>query len=296
LIVRPRPRLWVLMTATRGSIVPAVTPRILAMAVFAGGVAGLAQLWPGLFARMSPTPFALFGIALSIFLSFRNNACFERWWEARRIWGQIIYETRALARQTGDLEAPFRERLLRDACGFAHALAASLRDGDSATAAGPWTAAKLNGPNTCDAILADAGKACLELAAAGRIDGWRYQVLEERLSALSAAQAGCERIKTTPIPFAYSLLLNRTAYLFCLLLPFSIAGTFGYWTALIVAVISYTFFGLDEVGNELEDPFGLDPNDLPLDALVRTIEREVLASLGADELPPALEPENFVLS
>jgi putative membrane protein len=296
LIVRPRPGLWTLLSATRGSIIAAVAPKILAMAVFATGVAWLAQRWPDLFARMSPTPFGLFGIALSIFLSFRNNACFERWWEARRIWGQIIYETRSLARQTADLETPVRERLLRDACGFAHALAASLRDRDAAKAAASWTGARLDGANVCDAVLADAGHACQALAATGRIDGWRYQMLEERLSALSAAQAACERIKSTPIPFAYSLLLNRTAYMFCLMLPFGIAAPFGYWTGAIVAVISYTFFGLDEVGNELEDPFGLEPNDLPLDALVRTIEREVMDSLGAESLPPALEAKGYVLT
>ncbi|MGC1301569.1 MAG: bestrophin family ion channel, partial [Caulobacteraceae bacterium] len=169
-------------------------------------------------------------------------------------------------------------------------------EADPAPAAAAWTAAQVGeGRNACDAILADAGQACLDLLAAGQIDGWRYKLLEERLNALSHAQGSCERIKGTPVPFAYSLLLHRTAYLFCLMLPFGLVGTFGLFAPLIVAVVGYTFFGLDALGDELEDPFGLDPNDLPLDALVRTVERDVLCALG-EVPPPPLEPRDCILT
>jgi len=266
------------------------------MAVFATAVAWAAHIAPGPFSDLSATPFTLFGIALSIFLSFRNSACYDRWWEARRVWGQIIFEIRSLARQTVDLEPSLRAPLLRNACGFAHALCATLRGEDPAAAGAPWTDAPLTGPNVCDTLLSNAGKTCLDLYGSGRIDGWRYQLLEARLNALSSALAACEKIKTTPIPFAYSLLLHRTAYLFCLMLPFGLVSSFGFATPVITAVISYTFFGLDRLGDELEDPFGLEANDLPLDALVRTVERDVLAALGSADLPPALEPDRYVLT
>jgi predicted membrane chloride channel (bestrophin family) len=83
----------------------------------------------------------------------------------------------------------------------------------------------------------------------------------------------CERIKNTPLPFPYTLLLHRTIYLFCILLPFAMAEPLGWLTPLFTAIVSYTFFGLDAIADELEDPFGRDENDLATDSLVRTIER-----------------------
>jgi putative membrane protein len=107
---------------------------------------------------------------------------------------------------------------------------------------------------------------------------------------------GCERIKNTPLPFPYTLLLHRTIYLFCILLPFAMAEPLGWLTPIFTAIVSYTFFGLDAIADELEDPFGRDENDLPTDAIVRNIERDVLEALGVTELPPQLEPVDFVLN
>ncbi|MGC1300740.1 MAG: bestrophin family ion channel, partial [Caulobacteraceae bacterium] len=104
MIVRPRPDLAALLFTTRGSVIAKTAPRVLVMAVFAVGVALAARTWPREFERLSPSPFTLFGIALSVFLSFRNSACYERWWEARKIWGQIIIEVRCLARETQGVE------------------------------------------------------------------------------------------------------------------------------------------------------------------------------------------------
>ena len=98
--------------------------------------------------------------------------------------------------------------------------------------------------------------------AADAINPVHYSVLEGQLTLLSQVQGGCERIANTPVPFAYSLLLHRTAYTFCLTLPFALAGNLGWWTLLPVLLVSYTFFGLDALSDQLEDPFGVEPNDL----------------------------------
>jgi putative membrane protein len=123
----------------------------------------------------------------------------------------------------------------------------------------------------------------------------RWHAYEEQVCALSGVQAACERIATTPVPFAYSLLLHRTAHVFCLCLPFALAGALGWWTILPAVLVGYTFFGLDALGDQLEDPFGMDPNDLPLDALVRVIERDMLSALGRTDLPPPLCPVDGIL-
>ena len=161
-----------------------------------------------------------------------------------------------------------------------------------------WLAASAiapSAPNVPDAILTLVGQECSKLVQRDIVTEWRYTLLEARLVSLSGVQAACERINTTPLPFAYTLLLHRTAYLFCLLLPFGLAGLLGWATPLLSAVVSYTFFGLDALGDELEDPFGFDVNDLPLTALVRTVERDLLAALGETDLPPALQPVDFLL-
>ena len=119
--------------------------------------------------------------------------------------------------------------------------------------------------------------------------------MEENLTALAAVQAGCERIRATPLPFAYTLMLHRTAYLYCLLLPFGLVDSIGFATPLVVGLISYTFFGLDALGDEIEEPFGRLANDLPLDSLCRRLEIDLRAALGETELPPLLQPVDFCL-
>jgi putative membrane protein len=107
--------------------------------------------------------------------------------------------------------------------------------------------------------------------------------------------AGCERIRLTPLPFAYTLLLHRTAYLYCFLLPFGLIDTVGLATPLVVAIVSYTFFGLDVLGSEIEEPFGILVNDLPLTALCRMLEINLREALGERDLPPIIEPVDYCL-
>jgi putative membrane protein len=119
--------------------------------------------------------------------------------------------------------------------------------------------------------------------------------VDATLSGLAAVASGCERIKTTPIPFVYTLLLHRTAYLYCFLLPFGLIDTIGVMTPLVVAIVAYTFFGLDAVGDEIEEPFGLGDHHLALDALCRTVEISLLEALGESDLPPPIEVVGGIL-
>ena len=120
----------------------------------------------------------------------------------------------------------------------------------------------------------------------GEISDICYVQLNQHVHELSLVHAGCDRIATTPIPFAYSVLLNRTVYFFCLLLPFSLGSLLGFITPLVVGLLAYTFLGLDALSTELEEPFGTQSNDLPLDALVRGIEIDLLSGLGKPTPPP----------
>jgi ion channel-forming bestrophin family protein len=107
---------------------------------------------------------------------------------------------------------------------------------------------------------------------------------------LSTVLAACERIRFTPLPFAYTVLLHRTAYLFCLILPFGLAELLGWFAPVLSSLLAYTFFGLDRLGDELENPFSQVPNGLPLLAMALTAERGLREALG-EPVPEPLKPE-----
>ena len=303
MIIRPRPHGWQLLYILRGSIVPAVAPKVVAILLLSIAVAALAELWhpPGI-ERVSVAPFTLLGLVLSIFLSFRNNACFERWWEGRKLWGQLLIESRSFAREAAALlaaEPQLRQRSTWLVIGFASALAARLRGRDELAACAPWLqpdqTAVLARRNVADGVLNQLASELAVPLREGRLDPYLYAQFEARLHGMASVQAGCERIAGTPLPFAYTLLLHRCAWLFCVLLPFGLAGALGWATPVVSMLLAYAFFGLDQLGEEMEEPFGLEPNDLPLDAMVRTIEIDLLDALGHSPLPEPLQPQGYRL-
>ncbi|MEZ1314940.1 bestrophin family protein [Pseudomonas fluorescens] len=299
MIVRPKPNLINILTSLKGSIFKKIVLRCLMVTLLASVIVLVETLQPNYFAKVNATPFTLLGLSLSIFMSFRNNACYDRWYEARKAWGDMMVAIRSMIRETQVIKDPVqRQAILRNLCGFTHALNARLHAKDELQAAGDWLEPQPNdnAPNLSGRILDQVGQQCSALGESGAISEWRYSIMAGHLTSLTHAQAVCERIKHTPLPFAYTLLLHRTTYLFCILLPFAMAESLGWLTPLFTAIVSYTFFGLDAIGDELEDPFGRDENDLPTQSMVRNIEREVLTALGETQLPPVLEPVDFVLS
>ncbi|MBE4750977.1 bestrophin [Corallococcus sp. ZKHCc1 1396] len=310
MIVRPRPGFFRLLFVVRGTILPRVLPHIL-------GIAGLACLVVFTFEQgylrlrvTSPAPLSLLGIALSIFLGFRNNACYDRWWEARKQWGALIIEVRALTHAAiallddGRAEQPVAgqqaaRRLVHRNIAFAHALAAHLRGYDaredlSRFLEEPELSRVLASGNRPNALLREHQRELATLLREGRLTDITWGALNERVHALMSVFTACERIRFTPLPFAYTVLLHRTAYLFCLLLPFGLAEAMGWFTPVLSAMIAYTFFGLDRLSDELEEPFGTAPNDLPLLAMTRTAEINLLEALGEPQ-PEPLRSENFIL-
>lgn len=295
MIVRPRPSALGLFFVLRGSIIPRIFSRILVITLLSCVVVWMYHRQWFSPTHLSAVPFSLFGLALSVFMGFRNNVCYDRWWEARKQWGDLIVQARSLARESAVLLAastanPVQERLVRRCIGFGYALAARLRDQDMLEAVRPWVQPEeldtlAGNRNVPDALLMAINRDLAACLRRGELTDILYQGLTQRVAQCAAIQAACERIKYTPTPFAYSLLLHRTAWLFCLLLPFGLVGTLEYLMPVAVTIIAYTFFGLDALGDELEDPFGLEANDLPLSALARVIEIDLLDGLGVRPLP-----------
>ncbi len=300
MIVRDRPNAIALLFTLRGSVVPEILPHIVCVALFSVVWTALSRWHVVELGSLTIMPVTLLGIVLSILLGFRNNASYDRWWEARKQWGQMVYEIRSLARASRALlaEAP-RRRLLQQMLAHAHALKGQLREEDGMAEAARWLSeqdseALAGKRNRADAILALAGEGLAVQHQSGELDSVAFKVLDERLTAISGIQAACERIASTPLPFAYTLLVHRTAYVYCYLLPFVLVGALGWATPVMVAVVAYTFFGIDRLSEHLETPFGRDPNDLPLDALCRIHEISVAEALG-DTAPEPLPVKDFQL-
>lgn len=296
MIVREKPAPWQVFFVLRGSIVPRILPQILAVTALSVGVvyatkAGAWQLTP-----VAPIALSVIGAALSIFAAFRNSACYERWWEARKLAGQLAIAARNLAR--GGSTYARDDRIARRCIAFVQLARDHLR-GDA-----PDTRCLPPGERAAAAQSRDPPGRVLDFMSADiaahvasqRLAPPLAQALEDCVAQLASALVGLERIRATPMPFTYTLLLHRTAYLFCLLLPFGLADAAGWWTPLLAAIISYTFFGLDAMGDELEAPFGTDGNCLPLDAICRGVEIDILESLGDAQVPAPLAPRDFVLT
>ena len=304
MIVRDKPAAWQLLFLMRGSVLPRIWVKLAVVVLLSGLVVVLQDEQLLHATTIAAVPFSLIGIALSIFAGFRNSACYDRWWEGRKIWGQMVVDVRSLVRQVlvyGRPHDPVRARVLALRClAFATALRDRLRDqplspaaqADLPAAERAGFSAARNPPNM---ILWSVSAEIAAWLHEGRLNPNAAQMMEERVVALSGALAASDRIKGTPVPYAYSLLLHRTAYLFCLLLPFGLAAAAGVWTPLAVALVSYTFFGLDALGDELEVPFGTGLNALPLDALAQGIAIDVREMLGDQDLPPDPQPVDHVL-
>ena len=263
---------------------------------------------------LTTIPFTLIGLPLAIFLGFRNSAAYDRYWEGRKLWGELVLRCRSLSRQCQSFIQPSsefsgqapeveaaRQRMIYRAIAFVHALRLQLRDRNDCTELQRWVpeaewSRLLTASSKHDALMLEMGKELGQCQRKGWIEPCLTVSIDSTLSAMTAAAASCERIKGTPIPFSYTLLLHRTAYLYCFLLPFGLVDTIGFMTPFVVAIVAYTFFGLDALGDEIEEPFGLEANDLPLDTLCRSIEINLLESLGESSLPARLEPVQYRLT
>ncbi len=210
-----------------------------------------------------------------------------------------MYEIRNLARAVLTVvpgESGEVRPLLMESLAFGHYLRGALRkvavDADARAFIGSDADVFAPAINKPDAVLRSMGRRLAKLRQQNLLQGMDFRILDERLSGMAALQAGCERISSTPLPLTYSLMLQRSAFWFCVLLPFGLVSVAGWATPLFTALVAYSFFGLHALSEELEDPFGTGVNDLALDALCRVNEISVFEALG--ELPPpALPPDNF---
>lgn len=254
--------------------------RLLFLDVALAGLYAAIVVWaesryPQLDVPLGPEMLSMLGIILGLVLVFRTNTSYDRWWEGRRVWGQLVNISRSLARQLDAMlgraegTAARRERYVALLSRYPVALKEHLR----ATAP-----AERHEPNE---LLSELVRDVHADIAAGRLPREAIKSLTPLLSAFDDVCGACERIRRTPIPFAYSAFVKQFILLYALVIPFSLADRFGYGTVIAEMFIFFSTMGLELLATEVEEPFGTDPNDLPLEGLGATIARDVRAALPA---------------
>lgn len=296
MIVRPHPHWLRMLFVVRGSILPKILPQLFFTTVIAIAVTamhGRVFEWK---IPLTFVPFSLIGITLAIFLGFRNSTSYARYWEARMLWGAVLNETRAATRLALTVieDTSRTPRFVNYLTAFTHGLRHQLRNTDPSEdfkrllspAEVECLGRKRFKPIT---ILLMCGEWLRARRRDGQIEAPLAQVLEMHLDRLNDIVGGCERIASTPIPFTYAVILHRVTYCYSLLLPFGLVDSIGVMTPVVVAFITYTFFALEAMSAEIEEPFGLEPNDLALDAMSETIE-QTLAELLHREHTAQIKP------
>jgi putative membrane protein len=237
------------------------------------------------------TAHSLIGAALGLLLVFRTNASYDRFWEGRKMWGAIVNETRNLVRQSSEWCAADAARVQRIglwtiafAWSCLHRLRGGAQIGTVAAALPAETVARVVSADHVPLAVARQLTAELESAReAGLLTDYQQVQLDQNVQLLIDYIGACERIHTTPLPYAYTVHLRRALILYCFTLPFALVAKFGWEAIPATLIIAYILFGIEEIGVEIEDPFGTDENDLPLDRICGNIERTLRDAIGLPE-------------
>ncbi|HTH52732.1 MAG TPA: bestrophin family ion channel [Edaphobacter sp.] len=265
---------------------PQAWKRLLVLLIFDCTVAVVYSVLHHKWISLNGLPVAPLASALTVFLAFRTNAAYGRWWEARQLWGQLVNTSRALAVQfltmlddeTEDPRPiPTRNLLVLHQITFAHALRCHLRKQTSLpevrTLLGEEAALEMRAyRNVPAALVLRMGDMLRQARNEGMLDSFRWAAINENLTVLTNIQGASERIKNTPLPRQFDYLPSVLVNAFCWLLPLGLVEDLGLMTPLASVLISFTFIAADLMSREISNPFDNTIHDTPMTSLSRTIE------------------------
>lgn len=250
------------------------------------------------------------GTAVAVLLGFKNSAAYQRWWEGRRIWGAITDTSRKFATQLlafldfkaegAEDREPLLRELARRHLAYVNVLRRQLRSQDTDEELSKWLpeeecrelgAAR----NQATLIMTHQSGRLRELRDKGMLEEFRFYPLQGTLEALFDKQGQAEQLDSTPLMRHYSYFTTAFVWIFVVLLPFGFAPVLGWATLPLVVLISTVFTMLDRAGSFTEDPYCNEMNDVPLTAICRDIEIDLLQQLGLEPVPEPIEPENGIL-
>ncbi len=224
---------------------------------------------------------SILGIFLGLFLVLRTNTAYDRWWEGRKLWGSLVNDTRNFAirintfakdEETKDffkymipnVVVAMKEHLRESrVVGEMEIFDDKIKEG---------IIASTHRPNHINKLMYAKVK---EMKDRGDISDIEYLMMDKELKGFTDIIGACERIHTTPIPYSYSMFIKKFVFFYIFTLPFGLVWQFGYWTTMIVLPVYYFLLSLELISEEIEDPFGKDINDLPLDHLTNKMRANV---------------------
>ncbi len=234
----------------------------------------------------STSAHSLLGIVLGLFLVFRTNSAYDRWWEGRRLWGGLVNSTRNFALKLNAVlakESTDRKWYAQMISNFVFVTKEHLRDSVDYTELEFSDDEELRqlkrAAHKPNCIAASLYKRTEDLLKTSTITGFHLINLDKELKDFVDYMGACERIKRTPIPYSYTMYIKKFIFIYIITLPFGFITTFGYYTIPTVILISYILLSVELIAEEIEDPFGKDINDLPTDELsekIKTNVREIL--------------------
>jgi putative membrane protein len=262
-------------------------PLILGMGVFSWAIvffeANYLRLSSSVYAKNITMMHSLLGFAISMLLVFRTNTAYDRWWEGRKLWGSLVNNSRNLALKINSLlpndDEKNRSFFKKIIPLFAHELKNHLQNEKTRLELDVSPHPEISGfdsskhiPNQIVAVLYN--KVHL-LKRDGIISDYELLFINQELQSFMDICGACERIKNTPIPYSYSAFIKKFIFLYIITLPLGFALTLGYFTIPATLFISYVLTSLELIAEEIEDPFGNDDNDLPMEKIANTIQKNI---------------------
>lgn len=227
---------------------------------------------------------SILGVILGLFLVLRTNTAYDRWWEGRKLWGQLVNDTRQLAIKITTFlpedaveDRAFFKKMIPN---ITFAMKNHLRDsimvgeldfGDEKIK--KRIIDSTHRPNIINKLLMER---IVDINKRGLITADKLFILDKEVKGFTDIIGACERIKTTPIPYSYSMFIKKFLFIYCITLPMTFIGEFGYWSVILVVVAFYFLMSVELISEEIEDPFGKDINDLPLDELCVKIKKNII--------------------
>jgi putative membrane protein len=226
---------------------------------------------------------SLLGIVLGLILVFRTNTAYERWWEGRRQWGALINESRNLAMKVNAFlpEEDIKSRIFfaKAISNFVYATKSHLRGKMNINELEPTDELSvedmLHAKHLPNKIASSIYTKLNRLFRQDKIAVQQLVLLDKEIKAFTDIVGACERIKNTPIPYSYSLFMKRFIFLYILTMPLGFITSFAYWTVPVVMFVFYVLVSIELIAEEIEEPFGVDSNDLPMEEMSLRIKQNV---------------------
>ena len=283
-MIKYNPKIWFkhIISFNHSDTINKLWKELIALGIFTLGIAYIEIKYIGNTEKLSELMqvYSLIGFVLSLLLVFRTNTAYDRWWEGRKKWGELVNNSRNLAIKISALtdDPEIRAYFKRMISNYVFAMKEHLREGvkleelDLTEEEKKELSQFEHKPN----YIAQKMYAKLHgMKQSGKLTEENYIVIDVNLKTFSDIIGACERIKNTPIPYSYSMFLKKFIFIYVTTLPLAFVNTFGYYSSLVSIFVFYVLVSMEILAEEIEDPFGKDDNDLPTDDLCQKIKANV---------------------